>query len=392
MRKKNIGSFNEKLNNMKIAIIHDFLIRHGGAENVLQVFSEMFPEAPIYTFIYDEEKMGGIFPKERIRTSFLQNFPGILKNKYKYLLPFFPVASETFDLRDFDVIISSSSSFAKGIVPRVNSIHICYCHNPMRFVWDYSHLYLKDQKKGNFLNGIIKLAFHNLRIWDRNAAQRVDYFIANSQVTKKRIKKYYQKDSVVIYPPVDMPDGNFDGYDQGLKERDFFLIVSQLAPYKRIDMAVSAFNKLKMPLVVIGDGPERKKLERNAKSNIKFLGWQDNETVKKYYKNCLAFIFPGEDDFGIAPVEAMSYGKPVLALRRGGATETVIEGVTGEFFEDADPAVLADGVRRLREKISTYDKKTISKHARKFCKERFVKEISDFIENATKNNVVPEIQ
>jgi len=367
---------------MKVAIVHDFLVRYGGAENVLKIFSEMFPEAPIYTLLYDEEKMGKIFPKDRVRVSFLQGFPKFLRKNYKYLLPLLPVAAETLDLRNFDLILSSSSSFAKGIVPRVNSLHICYCHNPMRLAWDYSHLYLKDQKKGNFYSWFIKIAFHFLRIWDRNAAQRVDFFIANSKATQKRIKKYYQKESVVVYPPVEVSHSNIA--DFGLSDKNFFLIVSQLTPYKRIDMAIAAFNKLKLPLVVIGDGPERKNLEKIAKGNVKILGWQSREIVDKYYRNCLGFIFPGEDDFGIAPVEAMSYGKPVLALKKGGAIETVVEGISGEFFDDADPAVLADGVRRLREKLSGYDKKIIIESVQRFGTERFIKEIREVFENVIK--------
>lgn len=367
---------------MKVAIIHDFLVRYGGAENVLKTFSEMFPDAPIYTLLYDEKKMGKIFPKEKVRVSFLQKFPGFLRRNYKYLLPFLPVATETFDLRNFDLILSSSSSFAKGIVPRVNSFHICYCHNPMRFAWDYSHAYLKDQKKGRTQGWFIKTAFHFLRIWDRNAAQRVDFFIANSKATQRRIKKYYQKESVVIYPPVEVSHKK-EGKEE-LRDEKFFLIVSQLTPYKRIDMAIAAFNKLKLPLVIIGDGPERKNLEKNSKENIKILGWQPDEIIDQYYRNCLGFIFPGEDDFGIAPVEAMSYGKPVLALRKGGSVETITEGVSGEFFDDADPAVLADGVRRLREKLSVYDPKKIMESVQKFSKERFVKEINEVFENATK--------
>ncbi len=409
---------------MKVVLIHDFLIRFGGAERVMHALSEIYPEAPIYTLLYDESKMGEFFPKEKVRTSFLQKFPKFLRNHYKYLLPFLPVAPETFELRDFDLIISSSSSFAKGVVPRVNALHICYCHNPMRFVWDYSHLYLKEQK-GNFLFGpIMKTALHYLRIWDRNAAQRVDYFIANSKATQKRIQKFYRRESTVIYPPVfgqsvgarkvtfseysSRPSeaklrsgdpacsSNFVGNHarkQGLTspkatfprpEENYFLIVSQLTPYKKIDVAVAAFNKLKLPLIIVGDGLERKKLEKMAKENIKFLGWQPDEIVWQYYQNCTAFIFPGEDDFGIAPVEAMSFGKPVLALSRGGALETVIEGVIGEFFEDSDPAVLADGVRRLRENLPNYDSEKIKEHAQKFSKERFTKEINNFVKEIAK--------
>ena len=392
----------------------------------MQTLCEIFPEAPIYTLLYDQKKMEKFFPKEKIRTSFLQKFPKFLRNHYKYLLPLLPLAPETFDLRDFDVIVSSSSSFAKGIVPRVNTIHICYCHNPMRFVWDYSHLYLRDQKK-SFFTPFMRMVLHFLRIWDRNAAQRVDYFIANSKATQKRIRKYYRRESIVIYPPVfgqserarkvtfgerssrpsearlrsgdpacspRLGAGNH-ARKQCLTspkatfprpEEEYFLIVSQLTPYKKIDIAVAAFNKLKLTLVIIGEGPERKRLEKMAKSNIKFLGWQPDEILWQYYQNCTAFIFPGEDDFGISPVEAMSFGKPVLALRAGGALETIVEGETGEFFDDSDPAVLADGVRRLRENLPNYDVQKIQEHAQKFNKERFVREFRDFIEKIFKDN------
>jgi len=372
--------------NLKVALIHDFLIRFGGAERVLQALCEIFPKAPIYTLLYDEKKMGEFFPKEKIRTSFLQKFPKFLQNRYKYLLPLLPIAPETFDLRDFDLIISSSSSFAKGIVPRVNTLHICYCHNPMRFAWDYSLFYLKEQKKGFFLNPLLKVSLHFLRIWDRNAAQRADYFIANSKATQKRILKYYRKEAEIIYPPVEVKNPKSQILNPKIQEPDYFLIVSQLTPYKKIDVAVAAFNKLKLPLVIIGEGPERKRLQNLAKENIKFLGWQPDEVVRQYYQNCAAFIFSGEDDFGIAPVEAMGFGKPVLALRCGGALDSVIEGVTGEFFDDPDPAVLADGVRRLRENLPNYNPVEIKKQARKFSKERFIEELQDFIENIFRDN------
>ena len=281
-----------------------------------------------------------------------------------------PIAAETLDFSDFDIVISSSFSFVKGIITRPKTVHICYCYSPTRYLWDQA-------RSRSFL--------HYFRIWDRQAAERVDRFIACSKTVQQRIKKYYKRDSVVIYPPDESQIPNLPAKrdpatrDKSRISKEFYLIVSQLRKYKRIDIAVEAFNKLGLPLIIIGEGPERKRLQRRAKKNIKFLGWQPDKIVNKYYKNCTAFIFPGEDDFGIAPVEAMSWGKPILAYRRGGATETIIEGKTGEFFDWQQPAVLADGIRRLRQNLSKYNYKTTRKQAEKFSRERFEKEFLKFV-------------
>ena len=370
---------------MRVALIHDYLIRFGGAEQVLLSLHRLFPKAPIYTLLYNEPTLKKIFSNESvdIRSSFLQKVPEVLQKKYKYFLPLLPAIPETFNLRDFDLVISSSSAFAKGIIVRPQTIHICYCHNPMRFVWDYYHSYMSDQNFGLIKRSMSHLACHYLRMWDHNSSTRVDYYIANSKNTANKIKKYYRRDAKVIYPPVDTRCQMIDDRCQILgnvqNKGEYFLIVSQLAPYKRIDLAVSAFNKLSLPLIIIGDGPERKKLQKIAKNNIQFLGFQSKEIVHQYYRDCKAFIFAGEDDFGIAPVEAMSYGKPVLAFRKGGAMETIIEGVTGEFFDDAYPEILADGVRRLMENYNNYSAEIIKQRASEFSEERFAKEIGDFV-------------
>jgi glycosyltransferase involved in cell wall biosynthesis len=294
------------------------------------------------------------------------------------LLPFLPIAAETIDLRDFDVVISASHSFIKGIITRPKTTHICYCFSPTRYLWD------KSRKN---------VLLHYFRVWDRQASERVDEFIACSKTIQNRIKKYYKRESVVIYPPTTQAsllalraDPLTDD-----KQNEFYLIVSQLRQYKRIDLAIEAFNKLGLPLVIIGDGPEKLNLQRMANlpagrhgKNIKFLGFLPDEKVKEYYQNCTAFIFPTEDDFGIAPVEAMSYGKPVLACRKGGATETVIEGKTGEFFNYQDSAILADGVRRLRLNLKNYDPQFISNHAQQFSEDRFKKEILKFVDKFAK--------
>jgi len=366
---------------MKVALIHDYLIRFGGAERVLLELAKMFPDAPIYTFLYDQEKMGGWFPLERVRPSFLQKLPHFLRRRHKWLLPLMGTVPETFDLREFDLVISSSSAFAKGVIVRPKTIHISYCHNAARFLWDYSAEYLSQQKLGFCRQILADNIFSYLRLWDRSASKRVDYFVANSKATASRIKKYYNRESRVIYPPVNLSSNQWlISKDQ--KSEEYFLIVSQLAPYKKIDVAVEAFNKLDLPLLIIGEGPQKEYLQSIAKENVKILGWLPDEETEDYYKNCFSFIFPGEDDFGITIVEAMSYGKPVLALKAGGAEETVLPGMTGEFFEAATPEVLADGVRRLRDNHKNYSPLVIRKWSEKFSTERFQQEFMEFVKKA----------
>lgn len=365
---------------MKVALVHDYLTRMGGAERVLLELAAMFPEAPIYTFLYDEAKMGRYFPAERVRASFLQKLPKWWRTRPKYLLPLMPVAPETFDLREFDLVISSSSAFAKGVVTRPKTAHVNYCHNPARFLWDYGHEYLQQQGVGGSRRLVAKLFMSYLRLWDRAASQRVDYFIANSRATAERISKFYRRQAKVIYPPVSLANSQWPIADsQKINTEEYFLIVSQLTPYKKVDVAVEAFNKLGLPLIIIGEGPQAEYLQSIAKSNVQILGWRSDEEVAGYYKNCLAFIFPGEDDFGIAPVEAMSWGKPVLAFNGGGARETVLPAMTGELFDTQTPEVLADGVRRLRANYKNYSPLVIRKWAEKFSQERFRSEMMEFI-------------
>jgi len=357
---------------MKIAIIHDYLVSYGGAEKVFKALADIFPEAEIYTLFYDSKIKKQFFPERIVHTSFLQKFPLFLRKNYRWLLPFLPIAAETLDFREFDVVISATHSWVKGIITRPKTLHICYCFSPTRYLW--------DKARKNFL-------LHYFRVWDRQASERVDEFIAISKTVQQRIKKYYKRDSVVVYPPVEFSifNSQFSINSQFSNSKPgFYLIVSQLRKYKRIDLAVEAFNKLGLELVIIGVGPERKTLEMKAKRNVKFLGWKTDEVLAEFYKNCTAFIFPSEDDFGIAPVEAMSYGKPVLAFRKGGATETIIEGKTGEFFDYQNAAVLADGIRRLRQNLKNYDPKFIQNHAQKFNKERFEKEFKNTIDKLIK--------
>jgi len=356
--------------NAKVVLVHDFLTQYGGAEKVLESFCKMFPEAPIYTLLYDKEKMRDKFQDKEIRTSFLQKFPKFLKNRKRCLVPFMPTVPETFDLREFDLVISSSGAWSKGIITRLNTTHIAYLHSPMRFAWDYSEKYFEDIKKKN---GFCKRLFLNyLRIWDYQSAQRPDMLIANSEYTRSRIKKYYRRESEVVYPPAVLSK-------QGDHKNKYFLVVSRLSAYKKVDLVVEAFNKIKLPLIVIGEGEQKKYLRKISDKNIKILGWKSDEDLRKYYQNARALIFPTVDDFGITMAEAMSFGVPVIAIRKGGAKEIVEEGVTGEFFDAQTPEVFSDGVRRFMENEKKYNSDTIKQGAEKFTENKFIKNIKRII-------------
>lgn len=370
--------------NFKVAIVHDFLVQYGGAERVLEVLCEMFPEAPVYTLLYDKEKIRGKFQGREIHTSFLQKFPRFIRKRYRYLLPLMPIAPETFDLREYDLVISSSGAWGKGIVTKLDTIHIAYIHSPMRFVWDYNERYIHEtyslayRQTGmkHVTSFFTRIILSYLRLWDYEAAQRPDYLVVNSKYTKERIKKYYRRESEVIYPPA-FSELGIRNYESGIK--NYFLVVSRLSPYKKVDLVVEAFNKLELPLVIIGEGEQYEYLKKIAKNNIKILGWQSDEKIVEYYANARAFIFPSEDDFGLTAVEAMNHGVPVIAYRKGGAAETVVEGATGEFFDAQTPEVLADGVRRFIEKENSYNKQAIINRAGEFGKERFIRELNEFI-------------
>jgi len=367
------------MNEKKIALVHDFLVQRGGAERVLKVLSDMYPEAPIYTLLYDQEKMRGMLAGKDIHPSYLQKFPRFLRKRYQWLLPFFMVVPETFDFRDFDLVISSSGAWAKGIVTKLDTVHIAYLHSPMRFAWDYNERYVKETKHKR-LNFLTRIFFNYVRVWDRLAADRPDFMIANSKYTQRRIEKYYRREAQVIYPPVVALTPTLS---QGEREQngEYFLVVSRLSPYKKVDIVVEAFNKLDLPLVVIGEGQQEKHLKKIANDNIKVLGWQSDETITEYYANARAFIFPAEDDFGMTAVEAMVHGVPVIAFGKGGALEIVKEGVTGELFAAQTPEVLADGIRRFMLKEKTYDKDAIRKSAQEFSREKFEKQMREYIEN-----------
>lgn len=357
---------------MRVALVHDYLNQYGGAERVLEVFCEIFPDAPIYTLLYNEKKTGYVFKSKKIYTSFLQKAPFVKKHHRSFLM-LMPLAVEQFDLSQYDLVLSDSASYAKGVITLPGTRHICYCHTPIRYAWDDSQKYIDEFGYPNFIKKIIPFFMSYIRIWDEQAAARVDKFIANSDFVAGRIAKYYRREAEVIYPPV--KTNLFYVSDQN--PEDYFLMVGRLLPYKRFDLAIDVFNKLGLPLKIIGDGPEKARLRKKAKNNIEFLGLVSDDKLKKYYAHCQAFIFPQEDDFGIVAVEAMASGRPVIAYHGGGALEFVKEEVTGLFFNEQNTDNLAETV--IKFKSVNFNPQLIRAEAVKFDQENFKEKIKNFI-------------
>lgn len=354
---------------MHTAIIHDWLVSMGGAEKVLQNILELYP-SPVYTLVHDTN----VFEGQGITTSFLQKIPGS-KKLYRNFLPLFPLAIEQFDLRAYDLILSSSHAVAKGVLTHPGQLHICYCHTPMRYAWDLYHSYLMDVKgiKGK----VAKWILHYLRNWDVGSLNRVDHFIANSQYVARRIKKIYGKEATVIYPPVDT-----DLLTLQEKKEDFYLTVSRLVPYKRIDLIVEAFGQFPdKRLVVIGDGPEMKKIKAKAQKNIEILGRQPDSVAYDYMSKAKGFISAADEDFGIAVLEAQATGTPVIALGKGGSLETVTD-QTGLFFQEQSVESMAAAIAQFEERV--FDPQIIRSHAERFSRERFNLEFKAFVEEKWK--------
>jgi glycosyltransferase involved in cell wall biosynthesis len=354
---------------MKTALVHDWLPFMGGAERVLINFKQIYKDAPIYTSIYNPEQLDDELKNIDVRTSFLQEKKDALKNHRKYF-PQMPVAFESFDLNEYDIVLSSSSSCAKGVITNPNTMHVCYCHSPMRYGWEFYYEYTNEMK--GIKKDLVKYFINYMRVWDVVSSNRVDYFISNSENVAKRIWKHYRRESVVIHPPVRCNLFNISDIDE-----EYFLIVSRLQEYKRVDLAVEAFNELGLPLVIIGDGPMREKLQAMARDNIKFLGRQPDSVIKEYYSKCRAFIFPGEEDFGITPLEAQASGRPVIAFGKGGALETVVDGQTGVFFKEQTVESLKDAIKVLGG--TKFDKDLIRKHAEGFDEEIFKEKVDRFV-------------
>lgn len=343
---------------MKIALIHDHLMQDGGAEKVLQEFQTVWPDAPTYTLLYDKERVSSVFAKKDIRTSFLQNWPLAMK-RYQWYLPLMPLATESYDLDNFDVVLSSSSAFSKGVVTTEHTTHICYCHTPTRYLWSDTHSYVKELTLPWIIKTAIRPILSRLRLWDRLAADRVDVFVANSKAVQKRIRKYYKRDSLVIHPPVDLSEFYISN-----EPKEYFLAGGRIVGYKRFDIVVEAFIRTGLPLKIFGTGPLLDELKAKATDNIEFLGKISDKEKTELYAKCKAYLHPQEEDFGITPVEAMASGRPVIAYAKGGALETVIEGKTGTFLEEQTWEELGDKLMRFDE--SVYNPEEIREHARQF--------------------------
>ncbi len=362
---------------MKIALIHDMLVQEGGQERVLRALQELFSDAPTFVLIYDRDNKEKYYKEKDIRATFLQKMPGIEK-KFQWYLPLMSSAIESHDLRGFDLILSSSSSFAKGVITQPGTQHVCYCHTPTRYLWSDSQGYVEDLPYPNIVKKVLPLYLSHLRNWDWAASQRIDGFLANSKTVKDRIKRYYNKEAQVIYPPVDTDKFYISNY-----LGNYYLIGGRLVPYKRYDLAIKAFNKLDMPLKVFGIGPELERLKSIARPNIEFLGEVNEQQKAELYSKSLAFIHPQEEDFGITAVEAMASGRPVVAYKAGGALETIVEDHTGQFIKDQTWEDLANTI--IHFKPEKYKSDEIKNHARKFSKARFMEEVRGFV-NSIKEN------
>lgn len=357
---------------MRIALIHDWLTGMRGGEKVLEAICGIYPEADVFTLLWLRGSVSPAIESHKIKTSFLQSMP-MVEKKYRYYLPVMPFAAASLNVKDYDLIISSSHCVAKGVHKRKGATHICYCHTPMRYIWDQYDEYFNRERAGFAVSALMKAVRPYLQRWDTGSSEKVDTFISNSLYVKERIKRHYGKDAMVIYPPVDT--GFYSPGEKGAG--DYYLMVTALVPYKRVDLAVKAFNELGLKLKIVGSGPDSARLRNLAKANIEFLGWQSDENIRGYYRECKALIFPQDEDFGITSVEAQACGRPVIAFRKGGALETVIEGVTGTFFGAPDSGSLKEAVKRFE--TMSFSDNEIRQNAERFSKERFIDEIKTVV-------------
>lgn len=362
---------------MKKALIHDWFSVYAGAEKCVESFTNIWDDFEVYSlidFLSDNDREI-ILKGKKAHTSFVQNLPKA-KDKYRNYLPLFPLAIEQFDLSEYDVILSSSHAVAKGVLTHSNQLHISYVHTPIRYAWDLYHQYLKESGLDKGLKGkLAKYFLHKIRLWDMSTINRVDHYIANSHYIARRIKKVYGKESTVIYPPVDV-----EKFELCEKKEEFYMTASRMVPYKKIDLIVEAFSKTDKKLVVIGTGPDMEKIKAKAGKNIELMGYQSDEMMIDMMQRAIAFIFAAEEDFGITPVEAQACGTPVICLGRGGTKETVIDMQTGVHFMEQSIEALLEAVDKFEKNSDSFNPKRIRENALRFSKERFEKEIKEFVE------------
>lgn len=359
---------------MKLALVHSWLNQYGGAERVLEAVHALYPGAPVYTSMYDPPRMPPAYRQWDIRVSFLDLLPGIHAHHQRYL-PLYPLGFEAFDLAGYQAVLSISSAFAHGVVPRPETFHLCYCLTPPRFLWNTKE-YLNREAVPKGMRALLGPLLLYLRAWDRRAAARVDAFVAISTAVQRRVARVYGREAAIIHPPVAVEAFKPEPRQE---REDFYLIVSRLVPYKRIDLAVAAFNELGWPLVIVGEGRDRPALEAQAKDNVRFLGRLADAEVRRLLPRARGFVFPGWEDFGITPVEANAAGVPVIAYRAGGVLDTVIEGETGVLFEPQTPEALAEAVRRAASARS-WDAAVLRRQAARFSVGRFHAQLAEALE------------
>ncbi|HXI25026.1 MAG TPA: glycosyltransferase [Pyrinomonadaceae bacterium] len=354
----------------RIALVHDYFVQMGGAERVAEAMHDSFPGAPIYTTVALPQSLPSRMRAADIRTSPMQHLPA-MDRKFRHYFMLYPFAVEHFDLSPYDLIFSSSSGYAKGVRRRRNAIHVCYCHTPMRWVWRYDD-YVAREKFGKGIRSLLPLALWGLRKWDLRAAQQPNYYIANSRLVAERIRKIYKREAFVIPPPIEV-----NRFHMSNDIQDYYLVLSRLMPYKRIDLAIEACKRMNRRLIIIGDGPDRARLEKLGDDRIEFLGRQSDQIVNYYAARCRALLFPGEEDFGMAPLEANAAGRPVIAFRAGGAEETVVDGKTGVFFDSPNALALGEAIEQFES--MHWSQILLRRHAEKFDRNVFAFRVLQFL-------------
>lgn len=356
---------------MRVAIVHDYLTQFGGAERVLLALMEIFPNAPVFTLLYDRDTLGVPIDESRVHTSFLQRLPWA-RTHHRYFPLLMPLASEKWNFDEYDVVVSATHSFSKGVITASHTLHLSYCFTPTRYVWDDCHRYVREFSRSRFFQKVAPLGLSYIRLWDYYASQRVDKYLTISNYVAKRIKKYYQNDAIVIPPPV-----NVDAFTVTTHNKGYYLVVSRLVPYKRIDIAIEACEKLQRPLKIVGSGPEEPILRAKAGKYTEFVGFVEEAGLSEMYAGARALLFPQEEDFGITPLEAAASGKPTIAYQAGGALETILENKTGLFFEKQNADSLGGAILESEQMI--WDPHVIRQHSEKYRRQAFLQALRETV-------------